>query len=65
MIMETFKILKVTIPPDVFVIELTLEEFRRLAQKEDFTPICENSQALFYVDYETRMMFVAQKENQK
>ena len=59
---KVFRVLKVTVPQDVFVIELTLEEFERLASKEDFSPIFQNEEGLFYVDYETRMMFVAKKE---
>jgi len=62
---KTFQVLKVTIPGDVIQIELTLKEFERLAAKEDFSPLFENDQGLFYIDCETRMVFVAQKVNQK
>ena len=60
-----FKVLKTTIPQDVLIIELTLKEFGRLAAKEDFSPIFQNNEGLFYIDYETRIMFFAQKVNPK
>lgn len=62
---RTFRVLKVTIPGDVIQIELTLKEFERLATKEDFSPLFQNDQGLFYIDPESRIMFVAQKENPK
>lgn len=56
-----FKVLKTTIPQDVLIIELTLKEFTRLAAKEDFSPLFQNDQGLFYIDPENRIMFFAQK----
>jgi len=60
-----FKVLKTTIPQDVLIIELTLNEFERLAAKEDFSPLFQNDQGLFYIDPESRIMFFAAKENPK
>ena len=62
---RTFKVKKLTLPQDVFVIELALEEFRKLAVKDDWSPIFENSQGLFHIDFDDRVMFFYAKENQK
>ena len=62
---KVFKVLKVTVPSDVFIIELSREEFERLASKEDYSPIFENNEGFFYVDYETRMMFCCSKTAKK
>lgn len=59
--MKTFKVVRVTIPPDMAQIELSPKEFSRLAEKLDFTPVFQNKEARFYIDPETRIMYFSKR----
>lgn len=63
--MKTWKIVEIKLPEHAVVIEMALSEFKKLARKEDFTPVFENREAFLHVEGDPLTVFYARKEDKK
>ena len=63
--MKTFKTVEIKVPNHIIQVELTLEEFHALADKENWSPILENDKTLIYIESNPDVLYYAKKKKYK
>jgi hypothetical protein len=59
---KAFQALKIVVPESFARVQLTIQEFHRLADKLDFSPVLEDPEGFAFIDGEENICFFAKKE---